>query len=843
MAQTNVQAFSGDVETVGTVTATNLIRGVAEEAVRWNSQSETVFPQSATTRYYKIATLGAFDNNANGGKLRISGTIGGFGENSTTLIDAYVSSRSGIRFGGTLSGYGGDPTGVFDIVVYLESDGTFGVWLKLLRFFTFDFTILGAQVSNNTRKLAVLPCPTTDTSVATPTGTLQGSVVDACSVVFTDDGNVEISSNVTAANSKFSLDTNGTLKQIGAGLNNNYIKLMKYFASGSNWKIATGSYLGNAWQWLSIRAKMTRLNEDVEIIQFNYYGNGGISRVRDSIVIGGGGAATQANEIKVYNRESNSTYEIYLQIDSATSVEVEITHRGSTIDDDYSTVATANNGAIDETGLTKIYDSGTTTDLRLKLGNVGIGITNPTAPLSVLAVGSTTLSGGSPATNGIYLTNNTNSANEDATMTMRVAGSSAGDPKLSWDIAGSAGFTMGMDNSDSDKFKLCGNWYDLSQGQFMEIDRLGNTIFDVGFGGGTILSGLFNYTETQQAIDAGVGAGGTITASTDIVPPPGTAGDVIAKFVNQAGGEAYTNTWYPGVIPISVGTVIYFGVWIYATQTIDMEFFRFHDTGSQSRSFSYTTPNKWVWFERTITSNRAYNFSSFRFDNNSSGRTVYLTGLTIRVGPSQNSGLPFTPRYSPASGKGAVFTTHNLVAKEAAIKTLTGPVDIGAGLTGYGGGGLLITKEGYVQPGDINFNISGVAGSLGGNYLFQGIYDAYRANGQTGGTITSIFQRYIQVIRMGGLVLIRGYLPSRQNTSTDLNYRFAWAELGLNGQRSGIHVVMNDSTSTYGSWSSTIGSDATYLTLTSTGQTTNQASVNYNHLIYLLDVSYIAASN
>jgi hypothetical protein len=197
-------------------------------------------------------------------------------------------------------------------------------------------------------------------------------------------GDVEISSNVTAANSKFSLDTNGTLKQDGVGTNGRYIKLMKYFSSGSNWKIATGSYTGPSYQWLSIRAKMTRLDVDVETIQFNYYGHNGISRVRDSIVIGGGGSATQANEIKVYNRESNSTYEIYLQIDSATSVEVEITHRASTIDDDYSTVATANNGAIDETGLTKIYDSGTTTDLKLKSGNVGIGKTDPVTALDVL---------------------------------------------------------------------------------------------------------------------------------------------------------------------------------------------------------------------------------------------------------------------------------------------------------------------------------------------------------------------------------------------------------------------------------------------------------------------------
>jgi hypothetical protein len=182
----------GDVDIVGTVTTTNLIRGVVEEAVRWNSQNETVFPQSASTRYYKIATLGTTGGGANGGKLRISGTIGGFGEDETTLIDGFVASRQSIRFGGTLTGYGSDNPSDVDFVVYEESDGTFAVWLKVIRYFVFDFTIMGAQVSNNTRTLAVLPCPTSDTSVTTPTGTLQGSVVDSCSVVFTADGNVGI---------------------------------------------------------------------------------------------------------------------------------------------------------------------------------------------------------------------------------------------------------------------------------------------------------------------------------------------------------------------------------------------------------------------------------------------------------------------------------------------------------------------------------------------------------------------------------------------------------------------------------------------------------------------------
>jgi hypothetical protein len=177
---------------VGALTATSLFRGVTEVPVRWNSQNETVFPQSQTTVYYKLATLGTTGDGSNGGKLRISGTIGSFRDNTTTLIDAFVASRGSISYGGTLTGYGGDPTVAADLVVYQETNGTFAVWIKLIRYFTFDLTLWGGQTTGNSRTIAVLPCPTTNTSVATPTGTLEGSIVDACSVVFKDDGNVGI---------------------------------------------------------------------------------------------------------------------------------------------------------------------------------------------------------------------------------------------------------------------------------------------------------------------------------------------------------------------------------------------------------------------------------------------------------------------------------------------------------------------------------------------------------------------------------------------------------------------------------------------------------------------------
>ena len=105
---------------------------------------------------------------------------------------------------------------------------------------------------------------------------------------------------------------------------------------------------------------------------------------------------------------------------------------------------------------------------------VGIGTTSPGGPLHVKAVGSTTLTNESPITNGIFVYNDQNSANQDACMGIRVAGSSAGDPFLSFDIANEYGWAWGMDNSDGNKMKLGANWHTVSNDTKMTIDTSGN---------------------------------------------------------------------------------------------------------------------------------------------------------------------------------------------------------------------------------------------------------------------------------------------------------------------------------------------------------------------------------
>ena len=205
-----------------------------------------------------------------------------------------------------------------------------------------------------------------------------------------------------------------------------------------------------------------------------------------------------------------------------------------------------------------------------------------------------------------------------------------------------------------------------------KLETRGNVLFDLSKGD-TIPTGLYNYMSTQLLIDTSVFLSrGTTTASTDIDPPPGVAGDVICKFINSHSGEAVCQN-IPIGMPVTTGDTIYLGGWYYAPSTAIVVQ---HYAGGSSVNYTVGANGVWQWIERTVTATSTATID-YRLDNDTAGGTIYITGLTVRKNPSQTTNLPFTPRYSPHDGIGSVFTTQNIVAKEAAIRTLTGNVGVG----------------------------------------------------------------------------------------------------------------------------------------------------------------------
>ncbi len=101
-------------------------------------------------------------------------------------------------------------------------------------------------------------------------------------------------------------------------------------------------------------------------------------------------------------------------------------------------------------------------------GNVGIGTDTPKAKLEIKAGPSTT-----PNENGLCVYNPGNSGDgQHAVVSVRVGNQNAGNPFISWDVHGRAGWSMGIDNSDR-KLKIAPTWDSLSSNTAMAIDPEG----------------------------------------------------------------------------------------------------------------------------------------------------------------------------------------------------------------------------------------------------------------------------------------------------------------------------------------------------------------------------------
>ena len=116
---------------------------------------------------------------------------------------------------------------------------------------------------------------------------------------------------------------------------------------------------------------------------------------------------------------------------------------------------------------------------RAFLNSSGLGVGgSPSVKLYVTSSGSTYTDPNSNNVAGAYIYNSNNSSSTaHAVLAIRSTSASGGDAFLSLDINGVGGWHVGIDNSDSDKFKIGRSWSSVGSSNALAIDSSLNAVF------------------------------------------------------------------------------------------------------------------------------------------------------------------------------------------------------------------------------------------------------------------------------------------------------------------------------------------------------------------------------
>lgn len=126
---------------------------------------------------------------------------------------------------------------------------------------------------------------------------------------------------------------------------------------------------------------------------------------------------------------------------------------------------------LNQSEMNKMKNKCLSDDLRvnkIQTNLMGVGTSHPSAPLAIVA-NQDTNSNGRPDQNGLLLAQR--NPNMNSIIAARVNGKGNGDPMISLDIAGVGGYSLGIDNSDNQTFKIAGSWNDLNKNTLMSFNR------------------------------------------------------------------------------------------------------------------------------------------------------------------------------------------------------------------------------------------------------------------------------------------------------------------------------------------------------------------------------------
>jgi hypothetical protein len=137
----------------------------------------------------------------------------------------------------------------------------------------------------------------------------------------------------------------------------------------------------------------------------------------------------------------------------------------------------------------------------------------------------------------IYLYNTGTTSTSNAVLSLRTNSATGGDPILSFDIGGVQGWSMGIDNSDADRFKIARSWASLDSDTRFRMDVDGTAAFT-----GNLTAANLSGTNTgDQTNISGNAATATNVAWTGVTGRP----TAVSSFTNDSGYITQTNALQP----------------------------------------------------------------------------------------------------------------------------------------------------------------------------------------------------------------------------------------------------------------------------------------------------------
>lgn len=189
-------------------------------------------------------------------------------------------------------------------------------------------------------------------------------------------------------------------------------------------------------------------------------------------------------------------------------------------------------------------------------GNLGLGVSTPSAMIALYKNAGTFGDPSNTTTPSISIYNaNVSSTTAHSTLFLGCNGGNSGNPFVSYDISGIIGWCHGIDNADSDKFKISSAWNSLSSATRFTIDTAGNVgiactapTYALTVGG----SAWFNATGGSLFIDDGKHKSinwndgtGNFTIKAGLIAYANASGtyDYYAKGVGESNGGAAKMTF------------------------------------------------------------------------------------------------------------------------------------------------------------------------------------------------------------------------------------------------------------------------------------------------------------